>query len=301
MFLIFDIKAFDLRRNYLSSPMSKFIIKLKQVSSFGSPQNDTRANFQPLTFRLSTFALLLTYSLSLLTIQCGLDIEDPSRPSAPIWVQKSLPEEWPERGIDAHEGGGIFIEWEALLPSESIMIIQVFRAEYDGLSDSLGDFNLLAEINTESTYIVEYHDYSARERIRYYYKLRGIDTSNNFSLFSDSLSYLLLPPVAIHTMSPNGVESVIDEDRRLVWYYNLTIEMEEYCLTVLDEVDSLVIRELFQPANYDGGAESFALSANLPLISGNVYKWRIDTVANYLGAYETTSSESSWAIFKYLE
>ena len=56
------------------------------------------------------FRVHLTFSLSLLTIQCGLNIEDSTPPSPPVWVQKSLPEEWPEPGIDAHESGGIFLE-----------------------------------------------------------------------------------------------------------------------------------------------------------------------------------------------
>jgi hypothetical protein len=31
-------------------------------------------------------------------IGCGFDVEDPTPPSPPMWVEKSLLEEWPERG-----------------------------------------------------------------------------------------------------------------------------------------------------------------------------------------------------------
>jgi hypothetical protein len=249
--------------------------------------------------RISWLKLLLIFQFSFLFFQCGLDVEDPTPPSPPVWVQKSLPEEWPERGIDACEGGGIQLEWESLSPLEGITNVQIFRAEYFGMSDSLGEFELLAEINTESMDVVEYQDYSARVRVRYFYKLRVIDLSNNSSLFSDSLTFMLLPPVALHAMSPNGVSSVIDADRRLVWYYNLAIEMEEYCLTIIDEQERFIYRKLFQPSSYDGGAEELALPSELILLSGNIYNWRIDVGANYTDCHETTGSESQWATFVY--
>ena len=101
-----------------------------------------------MNFRSSTFRLLLSL-IFFNFISCGLDIEDPTPPSTPVWVQKSLPEIWPERGIDAHESGGIFLEWEPN-PEDDIEAYSIFRAERFEEDDSLGKYELLTVIPIET-------------------------------------------------------------------------------------------------------------------------------------------------------
>ena len=107
--------------------------------------------------------LLLTFIFALVTNQCGLDIEDPTPPSPPVWVQKSLPNEWPERGIDAHESGGIFLEWEPSL-QEDIVAYSVYRSIQFEELDSLGDDELIARLEVDSNMKHEYVDQQANIR-----------------------------------------------------------------------------------------------------------------------------------------
>ena len=98
---------------------------------------------------------LLTFNFAFLISACGLDVEDPTPPSPPVWVQKSLPEEWPEQGIDAHESDGIYLEWEPN-PDEDITAYRIHRATLYAINDSLGDYGLLTTLELESTPRLEY-------------------------------------------------------------------------------------------------------------------------------------------------
>ena len=149
--------------------------------------------YLPSTFRPLMLGMILTINLSLLTFDsCGLDVEDPTPPGPPIWVQKSLPEEWPERGIDAHESGGIYLEWE---PSseENIIAYHIFRAEFFDENDSIGDYKLIHRMEVASRIGLNYIDSDIEFRTKYFYKLKAEDISENLGEFSDSLSYSLLP------------------------------------------------------------------------------------------------------------
>ena len=138
-------------------------------STSPTTKNHTISN-GPNRARMRSWLLtLLTINLSLLTIQCGLDIEDPTPPSSPVWVQKSLPEEWPERGIDAHESGGIYLEWEPN-PEENIASYWLFIARYFPENDSLGEYETLWSNIPESQ--INFLHSEAAARITYYYKLK---------------------------------------------------------------------------------------------------------------------------------
>ena len=119
---------------------------------------------------------LLTLNFALLISACGLDIEDPTPPSPPVWVQKSLPEEWPERGIDAHESGGIYLEWYSQ-PEIEIMAYHVFRATWYETLDSLGDYELLASLERGSIGSTEFVDEEISILVRYFYKLKAENDS----------------------------------------------------------------------------------------------------------------------------
>jgi hypothetical protein len=242
---------------------------------------------------------LLTFILSLIIIQsCGLDIEDPTPPSPPVWVQKSLPEEWPERGIDAHESGGIYLEWKSNL-EDNIATYSIYRSELLQTEDSLSDYELLVRIAVESMTALEYIDIETSVGIEYYYKLKAEDISNNQSDYSDYESYSLLSPILINEMIPNGITMALNVERQLSWHYTYNIGMEDYCLTVITEKHELVMRQVLSPNIYIGGIETFAIPETITMQNDLIYKWRIDTGANYDHGIESTGSESLWATFIY--
>ena len=277
--------------------MSKFINKLNYLTSFASRHSFPRASFSPSTFRPLTFGLLLIFSL--LTFNCGLDIEDSTPPSAPVWVQKSLPEEWPERGIDAHESGGIFLEWEPNPIDENVTTYQLYRAEYFELEDSLGDFEILATFMLESSSPSEYIDRSTTVRTRYHYILIAEDATKNQSMPSDTLYYMTLEVIRFADMIPNDLSVLLATNRKLQWSYNPFVDMEKYTITILSADNELILRYELTPSIYIGGAEYFTVPDTIVLIPGNIYKWRVDMGGRYVDGLETVGSESKWAIFLY--
>ena len=240
---------------------------------------------------------LLTFNLSFLTIECGLDVEDSTPPSPPVWVQKSLPEEWPERGIDAHESGGIFLEWEPSPVEENITSYMLLRAEYFEVGDSLGDYELLATLAQASTSEAEYIDRSSRVNTRYHYVLIAEDASENQSTPSDTLGYIRLGSISSDTMLPNGLAMMLPDDRKVKWTYGYSEAMENYTLTILNVESDLILRREMTPSNYIGGREYFTIPDAIVLVSGDVYKWRVDMGAQYVAGNETAGSESPWATF----
>jgi hypothetical protein len=244
--------------------------------------------------------LLLIYHLSFSVFEsCGLDIEDPTPPSPPVWVQKSSPEEWPETGVDAHESGGIYLEWMPN-PEDNIRAYYIFRAEYFDQKDSIGNYELLKRIDTESDDDLNYLNSNALLRKKYSYKLKAEDSSDNLSGFSDSIKYSLLPALSATGMMPNGSGDTLNSVRGLSWNYDHHVEMEDYCLTILTENNDYIWRAVLRPSNYINGTESSHIPETVVLYSGHIYKWRIDTGAKYVNGFETSGSESPWATFLFV-
>jgi hypothetical protein len=229
---------------------------------------------------------------------CGLDIEDPTPPSPPVWVQKSLPEEWPERGIDAHESGGIYLEWEPNA-DEDIIAYNIYSAIWYNVNDSLGEYELLARQETESAPQLSYIYESPNMYTAYYFRIQSEDATGNESEYSESQHYSLLPKQNVITMIPNSQSSNLSPSRSLTWRYPYTIEMEDYCITILTEANELIHRVVIPPRDYVDGGESWCIPNDVMLESGEAYKWRLDTGANYIDGRETTGSESLWAPFMY--
>jgi len=273
--------------------MSKIINNIKHLTTFVAHKE-----FFDRAVHLSTLELFLMFLL--LTIQsCGVDVEDPTPLSQPQWVQKSLPREWPERGIDAHESGGIFIEWK-LKAEEDIVAYNIYRAIWYDVNDSLGSYELLTRLEAESNTDLKYIDKSALEGIQYYYALKSMGVSANMSEFSNSLFYSLLQQHISERMTPNGLTAQLGENRKLRWIYGYEREMEDYCLTVLTYKNELISRDIIMPGNYTSGDESWQIPVDVVLDSGSVYQWRIEGNAKYIDGRETAGSESSWATFLYL-
>jgi hypothetical protein len=242
---------------------------------------------------------LLIFNFSLLISNCGLDIEDPTPPSPPTWVQKSLPEEWPERGIDAHESGGIYLEWLSNPTDEDVQSYMIFRMEYFDAKDSLSDYELLSRIETEISNTGEYIVPASPTNRRYYYVLVAEDAAECQSTPSDTLNYMRFTALRSDWMFPNGLSSPLDPDRELKWHYYYAVEMENFTLTVLNAENNLILRRELTPSNYVGGVEVFTIPDTIVLLSGNVYKWRVDLGACYVAGRETAGSESPWATFLY--
>ena len=237
--------------------------------------------------------------VSFLILSCGLDIEDSTPPSSPVWVQKSLPEEWPERGIDAHESGGIFLEWEPNPIEENVTSYMLHRAEYFELEDSLGDFELLSTLMLESSSSSEYVDGSTKVNTHYHYVLIAEDASENQSTPSDTLSYMQFGVLGIFEMLPNGSAMVLPRDRKVQWTDVLNVAVENYTLTILNVENNLMLRRELTPGNYTRDPQYFTIPDTIMLLSGNVYKWRVDIGAQYVAGRETAGCESAWATFLY--
>ncbi len=245
-------------------------------------------------------SILLTFNFAFLISACGLDIEDPTPPSPPLWVQKSLPEEWPERGIDAHESGGIYLEWEPN-PEDNIVAHMIYRAEYFDANDSLGNYELLSVSEVDQGLKLEYVDESVKTKTQYYFKLKSEDSAGNVSQFSDAISYALLSTIQFESMEPNGQFTPLPQDRNLSWTHSYLNEMENYLITLISSDDKLIERLVLQPQNYFDGKEFWQIPSTIPLDSGSSYMWRVDTGANYNAFGESAGSESVWATFIYID
>jgi hypothetical protein len=252
------------------------------------------------THHFSLVTSILIFQFSIFNFQsCGLDVEDPTPPSPPVWVQKSLPEEWPERGIDAHESGGISLEWVSNA-EEDISAYHIYRAQLSTMNDSLGEFESIYRLQKEPALSQHYRDSQVLLRTYYYYKLKAEDNSGFESAYSDSISYSLLQPLSFGHLSPNGLTDSLNSDRQLTWRYWLNIEMEDYCLTVITDDHTVLLRQILFPGDYTGRTEKFSIPNSIQLVPSQIYKWRIDVQARYIQGLETSGSESQWATFVYI-
>ena len=243
--------------------------------------------------------LIVIFQISLIFFSCGLDVEVPTPPSPPTWVQKSLPVEWPERGIDAYANGGIYLEWEDD-NGDNVKAYEIYRAVFFDLQDSLEDFELLVHLNLNTLQNWEYVDYEVSAGIQYCYVIRAVDQSGVFSTASDSIHYSLLTAINIANMFPNARNDQLPDDRKLRWSYNYVIEMEDYIITILSDDNELITRQIFTPQNYLGWTEYWQIADEIGLDSGAVYRWRVDVGAKYVEGVELAGSESNWATFLYL-
>jgi len=235
----------------------------------------------------------------LLVTGCGLDVEDATPPEAPVWVPKSAPMVWPETGIDAHESGGIVLEWYG--GDEDVEKYRVYRAQDIQPADSLSDFQPIDEVLIETiTDKYTYLDEITQEDVRYHYYLRARDHAENWSETSDTLDYLRLRAVSSSSMVPNGTDDTLVLSRFLKWGYSYLVAMEDYVLTILTMENDLIYRTQFTPSNYIGSRESFYLPDSVALESERTYQWRVDVHAKYVREFESSSGESPWATFTYM-
>lgn len=228
----------------------------------------------------------------------GVNVEDPTPPSKPEWVQKSLPEEWPERGIDAHESGGIYLEWQANF-DEDIVAYTIYKTVYYEAKDSLGDYSVLARLGINSYPDPEYIDGFVDVNTIYYYKIMAEDATGNTSELSEAVSYKLLLQIKNEFMTPSGQSTPLGSSRQLTWFTLTQIDLEDYHITLLSQENEFLSRVWKQPGSYTGDPESWQIPEDIILEPGSIYKWKIDVGAKYIDERETEGSESPWAYFIY--
>ena len=278
--------------------LSSAMLKSRNIGVSPQPPNLPTSKLVTRHLSLVTTPLIFIFSIFYLAA-CGLDIEDSTPPSAPVWVEKSFPEEWPERGIDAHESEGIFLEWEPNPIEENVTSYLLYRAEFFEAEDNLGDFDQINRLGTGENSEWSFLDSDVQVYTQYFYTLKAEDASSNVSDFSDTLDYTLLPRISLATMLPNGLSDTLGFDRVLRWTYFSWVEMEDYSLTIVDSWNDLIFRERFTPGNYVSGTESRIIPDSILFKGGQTYRWRIDTGAQYSDQLEQSGSESLLATFLY--
>ena len=77
--------------------------------------------------------------------------------------------------------------------------------------------------------------------------------------------------------------------------------MSDYCITILDAHNVIVVRQIITPGNYTDGRESWNIPVEYPLKSHSTYRWRIDCHGDYNNHHEVAASESQWATFAFEE
>lgn len=240
--------------------------------------------------------LIIAY---LILLGCGYDVEDSTSPDPPQWVPKSLPEEWPEQGIDAYEGGGVVVEWYANDKDQNVKEYKLYRSRHSDFSGSSNQFEMIASQLDIGSDVYQIIDQNIEFGEIYEYKLRCVDISDYSSEFSNSIMYLPYIPTNPATMTPNGHNQTLASDRSLQWKYSYNTPMEDYTLTILDEFDQFIFRRQFLPGNYTGEIEEFVIPDSVYFVMGRTYKWRVDLSGSYQDGRERAGSESPWAIFLY--
>lgn len=234
----------------------------------------------------------------ILLMGCGFDLEDPDPPSRPQWMPKSVPEAWPEQGIDAHESGGILLEWMEV--DDEIDGLKIFRAQQIAGSDSLTDFGEVSDL--QQAYLAQegtYLDDTISDDVRYHYYLRSYNSAGNLSEPSDTISYLILPPV--YSLRPFSITDTLTHPVVLGWTYRYTTAMEDYVLTVLDSINQLVYRNRFNPSTYIEARDRHILPDSVLMESNSTYSWRVDVQGSYRLDLESSGGESGWAYFYYVD
>ena len=176
----------------------------------------------------------------------------------------------------------------------------MFNTYFIFSDNSLGLFGSIFRLEDNSQSKITYVDTDVQSRVEYHYKLKSRDGSNSLSEFSNTISYKLLPGIWPSRMWPNGVRDTLGGDRKLHWLYAFNIEMEDYCLTIINENSLLITREIFTPSDYTGGLEFWRIPNDIVLEHESIYRWRIDIAAKYVNGLETEGSESPWAPFLYV-
>lgn len=244
-----------------------------------------------------------------------LDVpEDPEPPVRPEWVQKSLPESFDERGIDADNTGKerIVLMWYQN-QEEDLAGYEIYRA--DTSSD-----NTFKKIRFRDIFQVQgvdtmMFDDSVSNHVDYFYCIKARDISGNLSISSDTISYRLIN--APECISP--VNSTVEAGLAFEWMdlasnyefsteYVIRLENMSLGQTVWTarftniwygyENNNPVSFQFFncsdqQPDNL------ISCNTNLSRLVPGVYRWKIKAISEVDNStnLDEASGESEWAYF----
>jgi len=245
----------------------------------------------------SIFFLLVIF---VLFSTCGKNLEDPDPPSRPQWVEKSLPYDTTESGIDADPNGDVIVlEW-LTGTEEDLDFYRIYRAS--GSTES--DFDLLDEMSadpvagSENEYIDENVEL---DRI-YFYFLRAVDQAGNLSPRSDTIEYKITQKVNI--LSPSGTISTV---KPTFQWADPVSSSSEYVIRVEKISPNRVIwlagvtRQTYSVGETQSlvyGAGTIFHLAQSELSRGVNYRWRLDAVTSFnRDNTEIAGSESNWGYF----
>lgn len=131
-------------------------------------------------------ALILS---TIFILACPDPVEDPDPPAPPIWVEKSQPESWIERGIDAESRNRIILMW---YPNNEADLAgyKIYRADTkieNGFKERFR-IELIQNVGADTIF----YDDGVSKYVDYYYFIKAFDNAGNESDNSDTLTYQLL-------------------------------------------------------------------------------------------------------------
>lgn len=247
---------------------------------------------------------------------CPDPVEDPDPPAPPIWVEKSQPESWRERGIDAESRNRIILMW---YPNNETDLAgyKVYRADTtieNGFKERFR-IELIQNVGADTVF----YDDSVFNYVDYYYFIRAFDNAGNKSDNSDTLTYQLLN-------SPRPV-SPVDEEvsghftfqwMDLASHYTYSTE---YVIRMERQADGeftpyWICRFLNQWYGYENDrpipfdffpANSDNIPSNVLVVDGSTeypqsgsYRWKIKAISEVDNTtnLDEASGESDWGFFE---
>lgn len=260
----------------------------------------------------ASFALII----GLIFMSC---VDNPNI-SVPEFIEKSMPYELEETGIDAHYENAIYLEWEepATREAEGILGYYLYRGTFQ---DGEYSFDKVANVVRESIGNINpsdsYVDYTVNLDTTYYYYLRSYNDFGVSRETSDTAYFQLVYKANLY--SPLG--DVTDNKTRFYFSYGSThIDDISYLYMRLfyNDNGAFRIKYFTKSERYDlsngrfyvyldnSNSHVHVLTDNLSIgddgkryLEKGQYKWRVDAVSTEPdGVAETQGSESNWGYFE---
>ena len=234
-------------------------------------------------------------TLFIFLISCSEEIK---RPPSPIWVEKSLPADLEETGIDAHnvnliypDNNSIKLMWH-YNPEEDIWKYHVYRTNQMDEENKPIDFsNILTTENDTSFYDEEVNYY-----VKYYYYLKAENFDGNKSDASDTISYeLLIKPQAI-----SNSDSVQSEQLQFQWIDESggSFVPSGYVIRINNKFSESIWTCQIQPPGYfnprtfnysSGGIDCLEYNGISGYLDPGKYYWKVKSLL-----HDQASAESNW-------
>jgi hypothetical protein len=231
--------------------------------------------------KLTHFCLI--FSLIFATLTCSKTItQSGTKPPKVVLIPAVSDTSRVEKGIDAvPEKNAIRIEW---IPcqDETVVKYEIYRK-----SDAPeAKFVQIGEATEADSFYVD----DVQTGVRYFYTVTAVNDEDLRSESGDTLSYLLLQKAV--NLQPKGEIA----NSKPVFTWNDPNQAQEYIIRVVDNLTNQPVWISVVPTNYELN-HSVAFNADQKavsgLLSGSLYRWRIDVRGqNYSG------SESVWVSLK---